>query len=597
MNNNEFNILLKNDLNDLNNKNMSKFLENKNEQELLKEDRISYKLTLRKQKLQEKLYNKRIFQSPDIFNFFIIGNECIKRRNYTEEDLLKGKIYEDLKNAYKSNNKTEIKECFLGLGIILENKYANNKEILNFLKNSDSKEDGNFALGNLSYEIMLHIDDILVYIYSINILLNFSFISNDFCTLITSENKIKEILNRLNYFYPLYIEEKKNNENNSNNNTSITLQENSKILSYYVMSQTLKLLGNLFINAKSYKEFELNNFYNKIFFLLSIFNLNFKNKKYIIHVYEYLRTLLWLVCLFFEKIEDIKIKYFDKIIKIIPNLLNSIRGLYFTQETELLEYIIYIIEEIENSSMIFSKEIVENDGIKILSNLFGYLFNTDKNGFEIEINSEITLRILGIFINIFLLESEYIINYDLSQFTLVYEKLFDIYKMHHSNHYDIQDALLQLLANLGCFDDIEDIVINFFLNNKIMNNLFIYYYKYHKSRTLIIIDNIIQKQHKKVRDFILDKGGFNAIKNSIIDYDNELSENLLKEGLAALYNLINVEKKFNIRLLFEKIYKTSIPEKIREIELNLNLPIDIDAKTKSMIIEFDAYEKSLEDEL
>jgi hypothetical protein len=127
--------------------------------------------------------------------------------------------------------------------------------------------------------------------------------------------------------------------------------------------------------------------------------LNFKNKKYIIHVYEYLRTLLWLVCLFFEKIEDIKIKYFDKIIKIIPNLLNSIRGLYFTQETELLEYIIYIIEEIENSSMIFSKEIVENDGIKILSNLFGYLFNTDKNGFEIEINSEITLRILGIFIN------------------------------------------------------------------------------------------------------------------------------------------------------------------------------------------------------
>ena len=54
---------------------------------------------------------------------------------------------------------------------------------------------------------------------------------------------------------------------------------------------------------------------------------------------------------------------------------------------------------------------------------------------------------------------------------------------------------------------------------------------------MIIIDNIIQKQHNIVRDFILDKGGLNAINSSKIDYDNELSENLLKEGLAALYNL------------------------------------------------------------
>ena len=46
-----------------------------------------------------------------------------------------------------------------------------------------------------------------------------------------------------------------------------------------------------------------------------------------------------------------------------------------------------------------------------------------------------------------------------------------------------------------------------------------------------------------------------------------------------------LKKKFNIRLLFEKIYKTSIPEKIREIELNLNLPTNLDAKIKSMIID------------
>ena len=78
---------------------------------------------------------------------------------------------------------------------------------------------------------------------------------------------------------------------------------------------------------------------------------------------------------------------------------------------------------------------------------------------------------MSILINIFLLENEYIINYDLSQFTLVFEQIFDIYKMHHSNHYHIQDSLLQLLTNLGCFDDIEDIVFKFCLNKKIYINI------------------------------------------------------------------------------------------------------------------------------
>ena len=76
MNNNEFNILLSNDLNDLNNKNMAKFLENQNEQKLLKEERVSYNLTLRKQKLKEKLYNKRIFHSTIFLILLLLGKNA-----------------------------------------------------------------------------------------------------------------------------------------------------------------------------------------------------------------------------------------------------------------------------------------------------------------------------------------------------------------------------------------------------------------------------------------------------------------------------------------------------------------------------------------
>ena len=592
MKSNGVNIFISNNSNSKNNDiNNHKSLENQeDEQQSLKDERTSYKLTLRKQKLKVKLYNKRIFQANN--KFIKIGCENIEIKRYTKEDLANGKIYADIKNAYNENNIIELKQNLLGLSFFLENISVDNGELLNYLKNSNTDGGENFPIGILLYEIMLHINDKLIFINSINILLNCSFISDDFCSLLTTKEKISEILKRLIYFYPLFIEGKKLNENNN------TDKEENKIESYFTGNQVLKLLGNLIINAKTYEAFESNNLYNKIFYLLSIFDLNFENRKNIKHAYEYLETLLWLVHLLFDKIENIKLNYFDKIINIIPNLLNSIRALYFTQETELLEYIIYILGEIQNSSnTISSKEIIENDGLKILSNLFGYLFNADKNSFEIEINPRITLSILSIFTDIFFLETKDIINYDLSQFILVFEKLFDIYKMHHSNHYDIQDVLLQLLSNLACFCDVGEIVIKIFFNNKMMNNLFVYYYNYHKSRTMQILDNIIVKQHKKIKDFILDIGGFNVIKNSIVNYDSECMENIMEEGLVALYHLINSEKQFNIRLLFEKLYRTAIPEKIKEIELNIDLHTEIDTKVKMIILDFETYEKSLENEI
>ena len=166
--------------------------------------------------------------------------------------------------------------------------------------------------------------------------------------------------------------------------------------------------------------------------------------------------------------------------------------------------------------------------------------------------------------------------------------------MHHNNHYDIQTYLLILLSNLACFSDIEEIIIKILMNNNIIKYVFNYYNKYHKIDVLIFMDNIMVKQHKKVRDFILNMGGFEIIKNNICIYNGDCIE-IIENSISVLYNLIKAEKAFNIRLLFEKLYKTSIPDKLKEIVSNMDLEKEKETQIKSMINDFEKYEKSLED--
>ena len=239
-------------------------------------------------------------------------------------------------------------------------------------------------------------------------------------------------------------------------------------------------------------------------------------------------------------------------------------------------------------------KIVDSEGIKNITNLFGYLFNNGQNDDEIILTPEITLQILYIFINIFELDSKYLYNIDYSEFAVVLKELFSIYKMHHSNHYDIQSNLLILLSNLACFDDIEEIIIKILMNNNIIKYVFNYYNKYHKLDVLIFMDNIMIKQHKKVRDFILNMGGFEIIKNNICIYNGDCI-NLIEKSITVLYNLIKAEKAFNIRLLFEKLYKTSIPDKLKEIDSNIDLTKEKEILIKSIISDCEIYEKSLED--
>ena len=128
------------------------------------------------------------------------------------------------------------------------------------------------------------------------------------------------------------------------------------------------------------------------------------------------------------------------------------------------------------------------------------------------------------------------------------EKLISIYKYHSQNHFELQTKLIKLLSNLACFNDIDEIVNKFLLNKNIIIDLFNYYYPYHKFETIFFISNIMETQSKKVRDFILDLGGFEIIKNNICQ-NKEINIEIMKISIKALYQLIKAEKSNNIRLL------------------------------------------------
>ena len=75
--------------------------------------------------------------------------------------------------------------------------------------NEKDNKDTNFPLSYLIFQISINANDKIVYIYSMGLILNFTFISNEFCKEISNEEMLNKMMERLIYFYPLFGENKK----------------------------------------------------------------------------------------------------------------------------------------------------------------------------------------------------------------------------------------------------------------------------------------------------------------------------------------------------------------------------------------------------
>ena len=558
------------------------------------ENRISFKLSLRKQKIQEEIFRKRGHKSLNQ-----VLNNTNDDTKIKENDILSGVYYDYLENAYKTNDNDELKELLNSFAVLLDEIPKGNDDIRIILMKANSSKnnkinekyakDTNFPLSSLIFQISVDTNDKILYIYSSSLILNFTFISNEFCKEISNVEMLDKMMKRLIYFYPLFGENKKLKKKK--------LEKKEEAEVYCFGGQILQIFGNIFTCSENYKSFESIHFYEKIFDLLYMLELDSKHNEFFKFRLEYLDTLIWLIYLFIEKTENLIINYNEKILMIIPCLVSDIRCFYYLEENYYLGKIVEIIERISYLNIIYAQRLVESDAIKILTNLFGYLFPSDDNFIQIKLSDNIVDEILGIFVIIFTLDSKYIINLDFSSFSLVIEKLFDDYKLENSDRsYYIRNKLVILLSNLACFDDVDQIVSKFMKNNKIIITLFQYYYNEHKLETLQFIDNVLTKQKKDIRDLVLNFGGFEIIKRNICDSDIT-DRKIILSSINVLYKLIVAEKAYNIRLLFENIYNTSIPEKIKEIFFDKDIQNENEHIIKLIITDFETYEKSLEEKL
>ena len=287
---------------------------------------------------------------------------------------------------------------------------------------------------------------------------------------------------------------------------------------------------------------------------------------------DYLKTIIWLLYIFFKKVENFDMKNKGGILNIIPSLLYYIKLFHSYDEIDILEDIIELLEYISDINNDFSQKIAEFEGINILSNVINIFYKENNiiinNGDE-KYNSinNIINRIIYTITNIFILDEKYLTNIDYSNFYNSFEKLFILYKNNHTNDDDIDEKMVHLLGILACFENNDSIIKLFLINKIIIENLFQFYYEFNKLETLLFIDNIMIKQNKDVRNFILEKGGFNIIIKNICE-NNDNEKEVLNSSINILFKLLENEKDNKDKIYLEKIYQTSIPEKIKELYNN-----------------------------
>ncbi len=133
------------------NNNIDKYLmpkyKNNIKEENINEERISFKLSLRKKKIREKLNKSRknfYFIQEDFKDNNIQTNNQdfefnnIKKYLCSDEYILSGKLYDDLNNSSENKNELTLRNILNGFGCFLNEKAKKKIDIKNILLNVDS---------------------------------------------------------------------------------------------------------------------------------------------------------------------------------------------------------------------------------------------------------------------------------------------------------------------------------------------------------------------------------------------------------------------------------------------------------------------------
>ena len=582
-------------------KNDFKTIQEKQIQKIFNEQRNLNKLSLRKKKLNDILFFKRNNDTYNINAINSISND-INNNKYINNNFVYFDLYFNLKNSFDSKNEHNILNILNSFSVFIKSNNITEKEFEESLLKFDYNINNNeillkekYSFAFLLFNIGIYTKNKYIYIHCFTHLLNFSFISDDFCKEILTISNINLIYAKLIYFYPIF------NLNNFDNFNSV-----QKVESFYMGGQIFRFFGNLYISSSNNEVFKQIDFYTKIIDLIFILDIDEINSKYNIIYFEFLETLIWILTLFSEKEENFKYEYKIELSKIIPKFLDDIKLLYFSKSFDIIEKILELFTILSDDNPDLIKKFVEGNGFQILLDLIISLFDENiNNDVNQKLYKNIIDKILDILNTIISKETKYFKNFnDYSTLSIVIEKL--IINFNPKNDFKQQRKLIKILSNLALFNDINDIIAKILLNKDIIKELFQNYYLYHKLDIIVFISNVIEKQSKNVRDFFIEIGAFEIIKNNICN-DICKDNRIIKLSIKILYQIIKEEKSYDIKLLFEKIYNTAIPDKIKNLvndnNINNNLDNDIFINKSNekisdifnnLINDFEKYEKTLD---
>ena len=576
-------------------------IQEKQIQKIFNEQRNLNKLSLRKKKLNDILFFKRNNDTYNIKAINSISND-INNNKYINNNFVYFDLYFNLKNSFDSKNEHNILNILNSFSVFIKSNNITEKEFEESLLKFDYNINNNeillkekYSFAFLLFNIGIYTKNKYIYIHCFTHLLNFSFISDDFCKDILTISNINLIYAKLIYFYPIF------NLNNFDNFNSV-----QKVESFYMGGQIFRFFGNLYISSSNNEVFKQIDFYKKIIDLIFILNIDEINSKYNIIYFEFLETLIWILTLFSEKEENFKYEYKIELSKIIPKFLDDIKLLYFSKSFDIIEKILELFTILSDDNPDLIKKFVEGNGFQILLDLIISLFDENiNNDVDLKLYKNIIDKILDILNTIISKETKYFKNFnDYSTLSIVIEKL--IINFNPKNDFKQQRKLIKILSNLALFNDINDMIAKILLNKNIIKELFQNYYLYHKLDIIVFISNAIEKQSKNVRDFFIENGAFEIIKNNICN-DICKDNRIIKISIKILYQIIKLEKSYDIKLLFEKIYNTAIPDKIKNLvndnNINNNLDNDIFINKSNekisdifnnLINDFEKYEKTLD---
>lgn len=493
------------------NKNQFKQNNSSNSLAKLNEQTLSFKLSLRKQRVDSILMKRRLSNMTQTSSLTV--------NSLSNEIITKNEICGMLRKALSSDQ--HLLEQIL-------------KTILDYLQNcQDNITNRNLIINNnelislLYQSFMSNLSSPLSTFLVTSIFLSLSYISQKISSMLLTSNVLNFIVD---FAFPKISSEPKIALN------IVTFIGNSildhfspEILSLLLNTNYIHSLSSLLstlMSQSSHTQFDLMLVTSIVWNFYLVMNDNFDIDSELISTI--INQLLFLIPLYKKKIENLDDFH------ILLNILFSLSKKDF-----------------------FAIKILTNNGINLLASLFEYIYLENNSDVVILDSEAIYLSLLTISNLFSLSDKEIFENYD-KCITNVLSVLIKRHRIHNANDVQVKTAILKLLGNISSQSQISD-VRDFFINEQNIKILLKYYmHKEIVSDFIFIIENIFFVHDREVIEKFISNDIFGILNKFILPFVNEEILNLLSFAVEA-------ENRLHSNFIIKSMARSAIGDSLRSL--------------------------------